>query len=121
MRPRGRVRERKAQIVEPVGSFGLVQEVPAVDRVLPCEALGDRREDAREEIGQALADAAGLERYDFARDHAEIAYKRFRSDAERKGRQYRVLRGRERDEVREWLFYVHKPRLARSGPARRAS
>lgn len=75
----------------------------------------------REEIGEALADAAGVERYDYARDHAEISHKRFRSDGEREGRQYRVLRGRRRDEVREWLFYVHKPRLARSGPARRAS
>jgi adenine-specific DNA-methyltransferase len=77
---------------------------------------------SREDIGQALADAAGLKRFDFARDHAEVSHKRFRSDSDGAGRRsYRVLQGRRRDEVREWLFYVHKPRVARSGPVRRAS
>lgn len=64
----------------------------------------------REEIGAALAAAAGQPRYDFARDHEEISYKRFRSDKDGEGRSYRVLEERSRDEVREWLFYVHKPR-----------
>jgi adenine-specific DNA-methyltransferase len=63
----------------------------------------------REQIGQALADGAGLRRFDYDRDFVEIPYKRFRSDRNRgKGRTYRVLEGRPRDEVREWLFYVHK-------------
>jgi adenine-specific DNA-methyltransferase len=70
----------------------------------------------RETIGSALAEAAGLSAFDFARDHAEISYRRFRSDREREGRSYRVLKGRARDEVSEWLFYVRKP-----GRRRRAS
>jgi len=68
---------------------------------------------SREEIGRALADAAGLERYDFARDFAEVAHKRFRSDKDAAGRRYRVLDDRRRDEVHEWLFYVRKPVGAR--------
>ncbi len=70
---------------------------------------------SREEIGRALADAAGQQRYDFARDHEEVSHKRFRSDRQRKGRNYRVLEGRDRDEVAEWLFYVRKQ------PARKGS
>lgn len=72
----------------------------------------------RDEIGDALARAAGRARYDFARDHEEVRYKRFRSDrdraatAEAKAREYRVLEGRQRDEVAEWLFYVRKPAAA---------
>ena len=64
----------------------------------------------REEIGQALAEACGWSRYDFDRHLEEISYKRFRSDADAAGkREYRVLEGRSRDEVREWLFYARKP------------
>lgn len=72
---------------------------------------------SREAIGRALAAAAGQASYDFERDHEEIAYKRFRSDKDGERRAYRVLEGRSRDEVREWLFYVRKPRVA----ARRAA
>lgn len=67
---------------------------------------------SREAIGRALAAAAGRPTYDFDRDHEEISYKRFRSDKDGARRAYRVLEGRSRDEVREWLFYVHKPRTA---------
>ena len=38
---------------------------------------------SREAIGEALAAGAGQKRYDFARDHEEIACKRFRSDQDR--------------------------------------
>ena len=73
---------------------------------------------SREQIGDALAAAAGLARYDYGRDHAQIAYKRFRSDKDAQGRRaYRVLDGRQRDEVCEWLFYVRKqPAGARRRP-----
>jgi adenine-specific DNA-methyltransferase len=64
---------------------------------------------SREEIGEALAEAAGQADYDFERDHAEVSYRRFRSDADGAGRNYRQLEGRSPDEVAEWLFYVHKP------------
>lgn len=74
---------------------------------------------SREAIGRALAAAAGQASYDFGRDHEEIAYKRFRSDKDGQGRAYRVLEGRSRDEVREWLFYVRKPRAATRRPASR--
>jgi hypothetical protein len=67
---------------------------------------------SRDQIGRALADAAGLEAYDFATGHEEVSHKRFRSDRERAGRSYRVLEGRQRDEVAEWLFYVRKPAAA---------
>lgn len=66
---------------------------------------------SREAIGRALARAAGAAAYDFARDHEEVSHKRFRSDKNGEHRTYRVLAGRSRDEVREWLFYVHKPRV----------
>ncbi len=69
---------------------------------------------SREEIGQALADAAGQRSYDFETGHEEVSHKRFRSDRERKGRTYRVLDGRARDEVSEWLFYVRKPSRRRA-------
>lgn len=65
---------------------------------------------SREEIGEALAAACGWSRYDFDRHQEEIAYKRFRSDQDAAGRrEYRVLEGRSKDEVREWLFYARKP------------
>lgn len=75
---------------------------------------------SREAIGEALAAAAGQSSYAFARDHQEIAYKRFRSDGDGQGRQYRVLHGRARDEVAEWLFYVRKPAKRRTARARAA-
>ena len=76
---------------------------------------------SREVIGAALAEAAGVARFDFAQDFREVSHRRFRSDkAKGKHRSYRVLAGRRRDEVAEWLFYVHKPRSTRRRPARSA-
>ncbi|MGE0711567.1 MAG: DNA adenine methylase [Planctomycetota bacterium] len=69
---------------------------------------------SREEIGEALARAAGTSSYDYERDHLEIGYRRFRSDSDRAGRRYQHLEGRARDEVAEWLFYVHKPTSRRA-------
>jgi adenine-specific DNA-methyltransferase len=67
---------------------------------------------SRDEIGAALAAAAGQARFDFAAGHEEVSHKRFRSDRQRAGRTYKVLDGRARDEVAEWLFYVRKPAAA---------
>lgn len=76
---------------------------------------------SREAIGRALARAAGAARYDFERDHEEVSHKRFRSDKNGRHRTYRVLEGRSRDEVREWLFYVHKPRTRVKPRSRRVA
>lgn len=75
---------------------------------------------SREAIGRALAAAAGQRAFDFERDHEEISYKRFRSDKDGERRAYRVLEGRSRDEVREWLFYVRKPAVRRAASRRLA-
>lgn len=65
---------------------------------------------SREEIGAALARACGWSRYDFDRHQEEIAYKRFRSDADAAGRrEYKVVEGKDKDVVGEWLFYARKP------------
>ncbi|MCA8921357.1 MAG: DNA adenine methylase [Planctomycetes bacterium] len=64
---------------------------------------------SREDIGSALAEACGQRSYDYARNHTTIDYKRFRSDGDA-ARSYRVLDGRKRDQVHEWLFYARKPR-----------
>ncbi|MBL4849783.1 MAG: DNA adenine methylase [Planctomycetes bacterium] len=72
---------------------------------------------SREQIGEALAQAAGTSDYDYEQGHLEIGYKRFRSDADKKNRTYRQPEGRAKDVVAEWLFYVHAPQYAR--PRRR--
>ncbi len=66
---------------------------------------------SREQIGGILAKFSGESSYDFRRDFRAVRYKRFRSDSDRtdghrKGaRSYKVLEGRRRDEITEWLFY----------------
>jgi adenine-specific DNA-methyltransferase len=73
-----------------------------------------------DEIASALAAACGRDGFDLERDHLRIAYKRFRSDADRgAARTYRVLEGHAKDEVSEWLFYARK-RGARSKARARA-
>lgn len=74
---------------------------------------------SREQIGEALAAAAGQSSYDYETGHLEIGYKRFRSDADTKSRTYKHLEGRAKDEVAEWLFYVHAPQHARQKRSRR--
>jgi adenine-specific DNA-methyltransferase len=71
----------------------------------------------RDEIGAILARFEGVRSYDFDRKFRELTYRRFRSDRDRDGdgagglRQYRVLEGRSRDEIREWLFFASRARL----------
>lgn len=72
---------------------------------------------SREAIGEALAEASGAAGFDFVRDFREVSYKRFRSDRDAAARRYRVLAGRGRDEVAEWLFYARKPRARRASAA----
>jgi adenine-specific DNA-methyltransferase len=64
---------------------------------------------SREALGGALA--AACPGFDLDRGLSEVSYKRFRSDRDQGARRtYRVLDGRARDEVREWLIYARKPR-----------
>lgn len=74
---------------------------------------------SREAIGEALAEATGAASFDFRRDFREVSHKRFRSDRDAEARRYRVLAGRARDEVAEWLFYARKPATRRRGAAGR--
>ena len=66
----------------------------------------------RDEIGVILARFSGSRAYDFDNDFREISYKRFRSDRDREesggvaGRNYKVLDGRGKDELAEWLFFA---------------
>ena len=66
----------------------------------------------REEIGVILARFTGSRAYDFDSGFREISYKRFRSDRDRResaeaaGRSYKVLDGRQKDELSEWLFFA---------------
>ena len=68
----------------------------------------------RDEIGVILARFSGTRSYDFDTNFREINYKRFRSDRDREengaaaGRNYKVVEGREKDEIGEWLFFAGK-------------
>jgi hypothetical protein len=50
--------------------------------------------------------------FDPARDMREVERKRFRSDADRAGREYQVVEGRGRDVVAEWLIHARRPEPA---------
>lgn len=62
---------------------------------------------SREALQRALG--AACPGFDLERGLTEVSHKRFRSDRDEKARrQYRVLAGRARDEVKEWLIYARK-------------
>lgn len=71
---------------------------------------------SREEIGAILARFAGKRRFDFDADLEQVICKRFRSDRDRKEgdgkgtRKYKVLEGRRRNEIGEWLFFATRPK-----------
>ncbi|MEE8142221.1 MAG: DNA adenine methylase [Planctomycetota bacterium] len=68
----------------------------------------------KHEFEEMLAEYAGVPRSRLKNALTEISYRRFRSDSDGRvahtgaGRSYKHLPGRERDEVREWLFHVQK-------------
>lgn len=74
----------------------------------------------REELGAILARFSGARAFDFEDGFRAISYKRFRSDSDRPGvdargrRRYKVLKGRRRDELAEWLLYAARPSGRRS-------
>src|SRR5581483_5174162 len=63
---------------------------------------------ARPEIEAIRTEVCGPEGFNPECDTKVIAHTRFRSDADRKGRNYRVVEGRERDKVGEFLFFARK-------------
>jgi adenine-specific DNA-methyltransferase len=79
---------------------------------------------SRDEIGAILARFSGARRFDFRRGFRRVSFKRFRSDSDRgpqhvKGaRSYRVIHGRGRDELHEWLFFASRAPGPRGGGKR---
>ena len=70
----------------------------------------------REELGSILSRFSGRRSFDFEKNMRAVLYRRFRSDADRdpisgKGtRQYKVLDGKGRDEISEWLLFASRGR-----------
>ena len=79
---------------------------------------------SREELGAILARFSGAASFDFDRDMRSIPYRRFRSDADRArgagrgARRYKVLPGRGRNEIREWLLIASRARAPSAAEAR---
>jgi adenine-specific DNA-methyltransferase len=75
----------------------------------------------REELGSILCRFERKRRFDFRRGMRRVPYKRFRSDSDREHghargrRQYKVLEGKGRDEISEWLFYACRARVPGRG------
>lgn len=76
----------------------------------------------REEIGSILARYSGSKSFNYTTDMRSILYKRFCSDSDRgvkegKGlRSYKVIEGKKRGEISEWLFYATRvKKRTRSG------
>ncbi len=71
-----------------------------------------------DEFREMLAEYAGVAESKLGHVLTEIPYRRFRSDADGRvsstgaGRNYKTLPGRNENEVCEWLFHVHSPRLS---------
>jgi adenine-specific DNA-methyltransferase len=70
----------------------------------------------REELGAILSRFSGARSFDFENDMRTVLYKRFRSDSDRPGgggrarRLYKVLDGKERNEISEWLLFASRAR-----------
>jgi len=68
----------------------------------------------RDEIGGILARFSGKKAFDYRRDFRAVVHKRFRSDRDRSSRdrhgrrKYKVLPGRSRDQISEWLFFASR-------------
>jgi hypothetical protein len=78
----------------------------------------------REEIAGILARFSGERSFDFASNMQSVLYRRFRSDADRSAghtrgkREYRVIPGKRRNEIAEWLFFASRGRRSRVRAAR---
>ena len=69
---------------------------------------------SREELGGILARFSGQRSYDYDTQMREVLYRRFRSDVDRDGlgdggkRSYRVIEGKGRDQISEWLLWASR-------------
>lgn len=78
----------------------------------------------RDELGAILSRFSGSRSFDFEKNQRAVLYRRFRSDADRdpesgKGtRRYKVLDGKGRNEISEWLFFASRAR-SRAGRSAR--
>ena len=115
------VRSRRSRKSPAVGTAGATDVFSALlDLVMSTKARSivvSYNEEGlltRDEIGVILARFSGTRSYDFDANFREINYKRFRSDRDREengaaaGRSYKVVEGREKDEIGEWLFFAGK-------------
>ncbi len=81
---------------------------------------------SKEELGVILARFSGRRTFSFEKWMREVPYRRFRSDADRDGgpggkRRYKVLDGKGRNEICEWLLFASRaPRRSRGGNTPRA-
>lgn len=78
---------------------------------------------SREEIGEILAEFAGKSSFDYEHDFREVDHQRFRSDRNRTSpgearRVYKVLEGKERDRIGEWMFLVRRGRRRKPASTR---
>ena len=70
---------------------------------------------SREQLGGILALFGGVPSYDFKQNMRQVLYRRFRSDSDRpKGhpggrRNYKVIEGKKRDQISEWLLFAARP------------
>jgi len=80
---------------------------------------------SREDFGHLLALFEGKANYDFDSNMRQVLYRRFRSDsdrpagAERGPRRYKVIEGKNRDEISEWLLFATRGAKSPSGQRRR--
>jgi adenine-specific DNA methylase len=80
---------------------------------------------SREQLGHILALFADTASFDFESNMRQVLYRRFRSDSDRpagesvRRRQYKVIEGKARDEISEWLLFASCPhRQSRGGRPR---
>lgn len=103
-----------------VGAAGVLSDL--LDRARTSHVVVSYSEEGTiscDEIARAMADACPG--FDPRCDFVAVTRKRFRSGGTNDSRAYRVLEGRKRDEVAEWLFYGSKGRRKRNpgGPTLR--
>jgi hypothetical protein len=81
---------------------------------------------SRDELGGILALFSGRGSFDFEENLREVSYRRFRSDSDRTDgsaggrRRYKVIEGRARNEIAEWLLFASREPQSRGGAARGA-
>jgi adenine-specific DNA-methyltransferase len=81
---------------------------------------------SRDELGAILSRFSGSRSFDFKNGMRTVLYRRFRSDSDRPQggeggkRRYKVLDGKDRDEICEWLLFASRARRRARAVAPRA-